>query len=52
MVGAAAYARLQNNAEFNTAMAAARDEIAKARENALSPDLDCAAEAAALAAGS
>ena len=52
MVGAAAYARLQNNAEFNTAMTAARDEIAKAGKNALSPDLDCAAEAAALAAGS
>ena len=49
MVGAAAYARLQNNAEFNTAMTAARVEIAEAREKAMSPQRDCEAEAAALA---
>ena len=49
MVGAAAYARLQNNAAFKTAMAAAREDIAKARASNLSPESDCDAEAAALA---
>ena len=52
IVGAAAYARLQNNAEFNAAMAAARVEIAETRERGLTPQVDCAAEAAALGPGS
>jgi acid phosphatase (class A) len=49
MVGAAAYARLQTNDAFRTAAAAAKADIARAREQGLVPSRDCAAEAAALA---
>lgn len=49
MVAAAAVVQLQNNGEFMAAMAAAGDDIAKARDQGLKPELDCAAEARALA---
>jgi len=49
LVGAAAYARLQNNAEFIAAMSDARAEIARARDEGRAVNLDCEAEAAALA---
>ncbi len=49
MVGAAAVARLQNDAAFMTAMAAARGDIERLRGQDLAPTRDCAAEAAALA---
>lgn len=50
LVGAAAYARLQDNAGYKAAMAAARRDIAAAREQGLEPAGDCAAEAEALSA--
>lgn len=49
MVGAAAVARLHTNDAFLAAMAVAREEIARAREQGLSPGRDCAWEARALA---
>ncbi len=49
MAGAAAVARLHGNAEFRTAMAAARDDIENVRGKNLPPNRDCDAEAAALA---
>jgi len=49
LVGAAAYARLQGNAQFNEAMTQARQEISRARSDMLMPNPDCEAEAAALA---
>lgn len=49
MAGAAAVARLHTNEEFLAAMAAARTDIARAREAGLEPTLDCEAEAEALA---
>ena len=48
MTGAAAVARLHANEEFLGAMAAARKDIARAREAGLAPTSDCAAEEAAL----
>lgn len=50
LVGAAAYARLQNNEDYLSAMAAARRDIAAAREQGLEPSGDCTAEADALSA--
>lgn len=50
LVGAAAFARLQNNSDYMTAVAAARRDIAAAREQGLEPAGDCAAEADALSA--
>lgn len=49
VVGAAAVARLQTNEEFLAAKEAARAEILRARQEAVAPEQDCAAEAAALA---
>ena len=49
MAGAAAVARLHTNAEFLTAMAAAREDIERARAGGLTPERDCAWEASALA---
>ncbi|WP_296599198.1 phosphatase PAP2 family protein [Phenylobacterium sp.] len=49
VVGTATVARLQNNAEFQADLAAARSEIAAARAAGKRPTGDCAAEAAALA---
>lgn len=49
MGGAAAVARLHSNDEFLAAMAAAGDDIARAREAGLQPTIDCEAEAEALA---
>ncbi len=50
LVGAAAYARLQDNAEYQSAMAAARRDIAAARSQGLEPAGDCSADAKALSA--
>lgn len=50
-LGAATVARLHDNAGFVTDLAAARQEIATARAQALPIPRDCAAEAAALATG-
>ena len=47
-MGAATVARLHDDARFERDLAAARKEIAAAREQGLKPALDCAAEAAAL----
>lgn len=49
IVGTATAARLQNSAEFQADLAAARAEIAAARAAGKPPSGDCAAEAAALA---
>jgi acid phosphatase (class A) len=49
MAGAAAVARLHTNEQFLAAMAAARKDIAAAREAGLTPTVDCEAEANALA---
>ena len=49
MAGAAAFARLQTNSEFQTAMDAAVADIARAREAGLQPNVDCEQEASALA---
>lgn len=49
MVGAAAVARLHTNSAFLDAMAAAKDDIQRARAQGLVPDRDCQWEAAALA---
>ena len=49
MAGAAAVARLHTNAEFLTAMAAAREDIERARAGGLTPERDCEWEASALA---
>jgi len=51
IMGSAVFARLQSNAEFQADVAAARSEIAAARSAGKAPTRDCAAEAAALAAG-
>ena len=48
MAGAAAVAKLHANEEFLAAMAAARADIDRARQEGLSPEKDCAAEEAAL----
>jgi acid phosphatase (class A) len=48
LAGAAAVAKLHANDEFLAAMAAARADIERARQGGLSPEKDCAAEAAAL----
>jgi acid phosphatase (class A) len=50
LVGAAAVARLHANEEFLAAMDAAREDIVRAREAGLTPTVDCAKEAEALAA--
>ena len=47
-MGAAAVARLHDNAEFRADLAAARGEIAAARAAGLKPDGDCDAQAATL----
>jgi acid phosphatase (class A) len=49
MAGAAAFARLHSNEQFQSAMNAAREDIIRARAAGLRPNVDCAAEAAALA---
>ncbi len=49
LTGAGAVARLHANSEFREAMAAARQDIAAARELGMNPEIDCDAEAAALA---
>ena len=49
MAGAAAVARLHTNEQFLAAMAAAREDISRARESGLTPQVDCEAEARALA---
>ena len=49
MAGAAAVARLHTNERFLAAMEAARQDIARARAAGLEPNVDCAAEAQALA---
>ena len=49
MAGAAAFARLQTNSEFQAAMDAAGVDIARAREAGLQPNVDCEQEASALA---
>lgn len=50
LVGAAAVARLHDNAVFRAQLAAARKEVARARiANQVPPPADCSAEAAALA---
>lgn len=51
MVAAAAVARLQTSGEFLAAMDAAREDIARTREQGLPPTRDCAAEASALETG-
>jgi acid phosphatase (class A) len=48
-VAAAAVARLHSDAAFMTELAAAKAEIAAAKAKGLTPAVDCAAEAAALA---
>ena len=48
-VGAGVVADLHSDATFTADMAAAKDEIAAARQGGATPDRDCAAEAAALA---
>ena len=48
LVGAAAFARLQDNETYRAAMAAARRDIAAAREQGLIASGDCAAETEAL----
>ena len=52
LVGAAVYARLHAEAEFNADMAAARQEYARALATSSTKAVDCAAEAAALQASS
>lgn len=47
-VGAAVHARLQSNAEFQADLAAARAEVAHARQAGHAPTGDCAVEAAIL----
>ncbi|HEY0503016.1 MAG TPA: phosphatase PAP2 family protein [Lysobacter sp.] len=47
--GAGAVAKLQSNATFQADVAAARKEIAALRASGATPQVDCAAEAAALA---
>jgi acid phosphatase (class A) len=49
LVAAAAVARLHGNQQFLAAMDAARADIVRVREAGLAPDLDCEAEARALA---
>ena len=49
MAGAAAFARLQTNSEFQAAMDAAGADIARAREAGLQPNVDCEEEASVLA---
>jgi len=49
MAGAAAVARLHTNAQFLAAMKAAGEDISRARELNLPPNVDCEAEARALA---
>lgn len=49
LVGAATVARLQNSEVFRTAMKAARRDIEHVRAAGLTPTVDCAAEAEALA---
>lgn len=49
MVAAAAVAKLHGNAQFLAAMDAAREDIARVQEAGLKPDIDCEAEARALA---
>jgi acid phosphatase (class A) len=49
LTGAGAVARLHANPQFKEAMAAAGEDIARARESGLVPTIDCDAEAAALA---
>ena len=48
MVAAAAVSKLHDNEQFLTAMDAARQDIARAREAGLTPTVDCKAEASAL----
>jgi acid phosphatase (class A) len=48
-VAAGTLARLHVNEEFGADLAAAKDELATARNKGMKPDRDCAAEAAALA---
>jgi len=51
VIGSAAVSRLHDNAVFKAQMAAAKEEIAKARaQGQVPPAADCAAEAAAIAA--
>ncbi|SEB24631.1 phosphatase PAP2 family protein [Variovorax sp. YR216] len=52
LVGSATVARLQANPVFNAQMAAARDEVAKARAVGSPPAPACAAETATIAASS
>lgn len=52
LVGAATVARLQTNPVFSAQLAAARDEVAKARASGAAPTAACAAEAAAIASSS
>lgn len=49
LVAAAVVARLHSNADFNAQLNEARKEVAAARAAKLMPNIDCAAEAAALA---
>jgi acid phosphatase (class A) len=48
LVGAAAYARLQNNSDFQQAMTLARQEIERARAEELAPERNCTDETSAL----
>jgi len=52
LVGAATVARLQTNPLFSAQLAAARDEVAKARASGAAPAATCTAEAAAIASSS
>jgi acid phosphatase (class A) len=49
-VAAGVVAQLHDNADFKAQLAEARKEVAAARAAGLKPAVDCAAEAAALAA--
>jgi len=44
LVGSAAFARLQSNADFLEARALARSEITTAKANSVDPKADCKAE--------
>lgn len=48
LVGAAAVAKLHTNAEFLAAMTAAGEDITRARESNLAPEVDCEGESRAL----
>ena len=48
IMGAAVAARLHANPEFQSQLQAAAKEVARVRANPVAPDVDCAAETAAL----